>query len=151
MRGREGNKEKRELTMYIKRYLTILSFLFLTTIIACGVPIDQTFKEITGEKLPIKSQILRIEDSPTDFHGDYGRVLIVKVESDFYNNLPNKLIQKGLKVDTENPMINEFEEINNYIKFSDIDSHYKYFGDYIYYYVGFYNDKETILLIRSSW
>lgn len=127
--------------------LLIISFCCST----CSIPIENSFKEITGEDLPKDAKIKIIEDSHTDLHGDYGRILVVKVGSEYYDSLPIKLIQKGFKSEIEDPIINEFKEVNNYIKLPDIISRFKYIDNSVYHFVGFYSDKETIVLIRSSW
>lgn len=129
------------------KIVIILSLCFIN----CNVPVENNFKEITGEALPTNAVIIESEDSPTDVHGHYGSILIVKVISDFYDSLPGKLIQKGFKPDIADPMINEFKKVKNHINLQNIVSRYKYNNKNVYYFVGFYSDKETIVLIRSSW
>lgn len=139
-------------TKYPRTFIyAILLALISISIVSCSVSVENSFKEITGEDYPENSKILFTEDSPTDFHGNYGRILIIKVEPDFYNELSIKLVHKGFKLDTENPMFNEFTNASKYIKLTEINSQFKLEGNDFYHYVGFYNDKESIVLIRSSW
>lgn len=137
---------------YQKTFLLVTIFtLFSVCLNSCNVPIEDSFKEITGEDLPKNAQVINKEDSQTDFHGDYGRILLIKVDTDFYNSLPKKIIQKGFREDTESPRIGEFKDAQSYIKQTEIVSQYQYSNNSIYYYVGFYSDKETLVLIRTSW
>ncbi len=129
----------------------IFSILCSIFLIGCDVAIENSFKEITGEDLPKKAQVILTEDSPKDVHGDYGRISVIKVGGGFYKELPKRLIQKGFKINTEAPNLSEFESKKKDIKLSEITFHYKFNGNNVYYDVGFYNDKESVVLIRSSW
>jgi hypothetical protein len=127
--------------------LIIVTFCFM----ACGASVESSFKEITGEDLPENHQTIFTEDSPTDVFGDYGRISVIKIDSELYSKLSNKLIQKGFKNENDGPNLSEFEKANSRINSTEIISKFSFDSNSVYYYVGFYNDKETIVIMRSSW
>ena len=121
--------------------------------LACDRPFKRNFKEITGEEVPDGADFIYTEESPSDFHGDYGSISIVDVGSDFYQRLPDQLIRKGLAVDTAGPRISEFRHAKHDLNRSSIVDQYMLLDGHrqVYHYVGFLSDKHSLILIRSSW
>lgn len=129
------------------KFLIVLVLIFFS---ACEVPFINNFEEITGEKISEEMVINYKESTSQDAFGDYGSIMIVKVGFDFYNNLPQKLLKKKFNI-AEKVNFGEFENIKGNINLENIISQYEFRGNSVYYSVGFLSDKESILLIRSSW
>ena len=127
-----------------------LIVLVLICFSACEVPFINNFEEITGEKISEEMVINYKESTSQDAFGDYGSIMIVNVGFDFYNNLPQKLLKRQFKI-AETVNFGEFEKTKGNIKLESIISQYEFRGNSVYYSVGLLSDKESILLIRSSW
>jgi hypothetical protein len=129
------------------KFWLVFTILFISS---CEVPFKANFEVITGEKF-IEEMVINYEEStPQDAFGDYSSIMVVKVGFDFYNSLPQKLFKKQFKI-VEKVNFGEFEKTKGNIKFVNIIKQYEFRGNDVYYTVGFLSDKESIVLIYSSW
>jgi len=110
------------------------------------------FVEVTGTEFPETGDILYKIASYPNIHGDYQSAIVVKVDTDFYKALPDKLEEKGLirQANKFDPF--EIEDILNMYKDKTIDFEYWVENsNATIYYVGFMSDKKTIIVRRASW
>ena len=113
---------------------------------------EDDFKEVTGIDFPKNAEFEYKTASFPDHFGDYTSVSLIKVENEFYAELPNKLLKRGLSENIEKVGSAEMDKVKSKLNGRIIEKEYalEESGE-IYYYVGFLSDKETLIIERISW
>jgi len=139
------------------RFIALTPIIIITNIIYSALyPSEEfyreDFTEVTGTKLPMQVEFKYKSATYPDHFGDYASISIIKVDSDYYNKLPDFLIKKGLKENGQKIHTTEFAKALEQIDNLEINKEFSMEEDgSIYSYVGFLSDNETIIVKRLSW
>ena len=139
------------------RFISLTPILIMTYLIYSAIyPSEdfyrEDFVEVTGVELPGQVDFIYKSATYPDYFGDYTSISIIKVGKDYYDYLPNILIQKGLKDNGQKIHTTEFDKALAYIENEEIKKEYSMQeSGGVYYYVGFLMDNETIIVQRLSW
>lgn len=109
------------------------------------------FKTVTGIDFPKSAKIIEKTASFPDHFGDYTSVFVIKVKTDFYDNLQLKLEQNKFEKgdgNWHNPKVDNF--IKSLEKQTIIKDYFQNDAS-IYYYIAFLSDKQSIIIKRTSW
>jgi len=113
---------------------------------------EDDFKEVTGIEFPKNAEFEYKTASFPDHFGDYISISLIKVEKEFYDELPSKLLKKGLSENVEQVGSAEMDKVKSKLNGRIIEKEYALEkGGGILYYVGFLSDKETLIIERLSW
>jgi len=110
------------------------------------------FKDVTLREIPSSAKIIKKTASYPDFHGDYASVSLIRLSQKDYNSLltelnnDNRIIKNGELI-----VSSEFDEVMGNLKTNNIlysfsrkipneEDHYLY--------IGFLNDKITIIVLK---
>lgn len=112
----------------------------------------EDFVEVTGMSFPENTTIGYKRATFPDHFGDYTSVFVVKIDSSLYFKLPNKLITRGFSEIFLDERSREFKKIRKSHGEFEITREFNYEeGGGVDYYVGFLNNKQSIIVQRISW
>ncbi len=132
--------------------ILIMTYLIYSAIYPNEKFYREDFVEVTGIELPEEVEFKYKSATYPDHFGDYTSISIIKVDKDFYKNLPNTLTQNGQKETGQKFHTPEFDKALEHKDNLEIDKEFtKEEGGGVYYYVGFLTDYETIIVKRVSW
>ncbi|WP_116109048.1 hypothetical protein [Lewinella sp. IMCC34191] len=132
--------------------ILVLGFIMLRAVYPDDDFYLQDFTEVTGIEFPKKAEFLYTTASFPDHHGDYVSASLIKVESEFYKQLPDILVKRGMVENDGKTYSDEFEKALEKAAPEEMDRELSIVTDTgAYYYVGFLSDQETILVNRMSW
>ncbi len=111
------------------------------------------FKTITGSEIPKSAMIIKKCASFPDMHGDYSSASLIQLSTQDYIGLLKELEEKGLTKNGELIRSSEFNDVMEGRKIEQIKSNFvrKIPGkENDCFYIGFFDDQQTILVYICS-
>ena len=114
---------------------------------------EEQFKSLSGIELPKDYKLIYKDSSYPDIHGDFYSLYIIKVNQDYYDTLPIKLLKNNFKKYTYRK--EPFRAVRIPREYQNVEISYEYHRRYenkktLFFYIGFINNDSSVVIFRSD-